>query len=174
LIDHENRLLWHANRRRLEFEVLRDSLLFVAGQLDETTGGAAVDIFKQPFSYRRTLYGFIDRQNLPGMLRTFDFASPDSHAPQRFATTVPQQALFLLNSPFVQEQAKALAARVSANGDPAKRIDRLYLLALGRHPTADELTLGLDFTREAGHSTQPVWEQYAQVLLLSNEFMFVD
>jgi len=74
----------------------------------------------------------------------------------------------------VQEQAKALAARVRANGDPAKRIDSLYLLALGRRPTSDELTLGLSFTREAGHSAQPVWEQYAQVLLLSNEFMFVD
>jgi len=63
---------------------------------------------------------------------------------------------------------------VSANGDPAKRIDRLYLLALGRHPNSDELALGLEFARQAGHSTQPIWEQYAQVLLLSNEFMFVD
>src|SRR5258708_35420364 len=99
------------NRPRLESEPLRDSLLFAAGQLDEAPGGPAVDLFKSPLSRRRTLYGFIDRQNLPGTLRTFDFASPDAHAPQRFSTTVPQQALFLLNSPFVQEQAKALAAR---------------------------------------------------------------
>ncbi|MFL5341995.1 MAG: DUF1553 domain-containing protein [Gemmataceae bacterium] len=172
-VDPENRLLGRMNRRRLEFEALRDSLLFVSGQLDETRGGLAVDLFKSPFSRRRTLYGFIDRQNLPGTLRTFDFASPDAHAPQRYATTVPQQALFLMNSPFVQEQAKALAKRCES-GTPAQRVEQTYRLALGRQPTADEVALGMQFVTADNHSPQSVWEQYAQVLLLSNEFVFVD
>ena len=74
---------------------------------------------------RRTIYGFIDRQNLPGLFRTFDFASPDTHAPQRYSTTVPQQALFLMNSPFAVQQAKAVAARPEVSGvsEPAVRVD---------------------------------------------------
>ena len=77
--DPENRLLSHFSRQRLDLEALRDSLLFVAGRLDFAIGGSAVDIVKEPFSNRRTVYGFIDRQNLPGLYRTFDFASPDTH-----------------------------------------------------------------------------------------------
>ena len=78
--DPENRLLSHMNRLRLEFEPLRDALLFAAGQLDPRMGGKGDDMTKPrpPFSHRRTVYGFIDRQNLPGVLRTFDFASPDA------------------------------------------------------------------------------------------------
>ncbi len=89
---------------------MRDSLLAVAGHLEDKLYGAPVDITTSPYSRRRTLYAFIDRQNLPGLFRNFDFASPDATNPQRFQTTVPQQALFLLNSPFAQEQAKALRA----------------------------------------------------------------
>jgi hypothetical protein len=168
--DPENRLLAHMNRRRLEFEALRDSLLFVGGRLDETRGGAAVDIFKSPFSRRRTLYGFIDRQNLPGVLRSFDFASPDAHTPQRFQTTVPQQALFLLNSPFVRQQAAALAKRTTGPDDRT-RIAQVYRFALARNPTEDEMALGLSFVN--GRKSE-VWDEFAQVVLLSNEFDFVD
>src|SRR5262249_6148115 len=74
--DPENRWLWRQTRRRLDWEALRDTLLAVSGQLDATVGGRAVDLFTPPFSGRRTLYGFVDRQNLPGVLRAFDFASP--------------------------------------------------------------------------------------------------
>jgi len=109
--DPENRLLTHMNRRRLDFESTRDSLLKVAGQLDESIGGRAVEITTQPFAKRRSVYAFIDRQNLPGVFRTFDFASPDATSPQRHVTTVPQQALFMLNNPFVIEQARALVAK---------------------------------------------------------------
>ena len=109
--DPANFLLWKFNRQRLDFEAMRDSLLAVSGRLDESMGGQAVDIVKETPVPRRTIYGFIDRQNLPGMFRTFDFASPDASSAQRFFTTVPQQALFLMNSPFVIEQAKALAKR---------------------------------------------------------------
>jgi hypothetical protein len=185
--DPENRLFWRQNRRRLDFESMRDSLLAAAGDSDWSMGGAAFDLTKQPFSRRRTVYGFIERQNLPGMLRTFDFASPDVHCPQRFTTTVPQQALFLMNSPFVVEQARRLAARpdVVAQNDPRLRIQRLYRHALGRPATADETEMGLEFVLNGRDelATEPshkeaeaisVWEQYAQVLLLSNEFMFLD
>jgi hypothetical protein len=184
-VDPDNRLLWRQNRRRLEFEAMRDSLLAVAGEIDLAAGGPSVDLAKDPFSRRRTVYGFVERQNLPGMLRTFDFASPDTHCPQRFTTTVPQQALFLMNSPFVVEQARRLANRpdVQAEADPRLRMQRLYRHALGRPASTEEMELGLNFVQRAAENpsstptatqTMNSWEQVAQVLLLSNEFMFVD
>ena len=147
-----------------------------AGRLDLTMGGPAVDIVNAPFSTRRTIYGFIDRQNLPGVFRTFDLASPDTTSPKRYETTVPQQALFLLNSPFVVEQAKELAARpdVVAHQDAAERIQHLYRLLFGRLPEHDELQLGLAFVKEPAARKMTAWERYAQVLLLSNEFATVD
>jgi mono/diheme cytochrome c family protein len=146
-LDPENRLLWSANRRRLEVEPLRDSMLAVSGQLDPTVGGPAVEITQPPYPHRRTLYGFIDRQNLQSFYRTFDLASPDTSNPQRFHTMVPQQALFMMNSPFVVEQAKALAHRpdVLSHADPADRIRALYRVLFGRSPAPDELALGLNY-----------------------------
>jgi hypothetical protein len=183
--DPDNRLLSHQNRRRLDFEAMRDSLLAAAGDIDLTAGGPAVDLAKQPFNRRRTVYGFVERQNLPGMLRTFDFASPDHHCPQRFTTTVPQQALFLMNSPFVVEQARRLANRpdVLAEADPGVRLQRVYRHALGRPASPVETEIGLKFVQHAEGSSASTlnapqsmgsWEQVAQVLLLSNEFIFVD
>ena len=99
------------NRRRLELEPMRDTLLAVSGAIDLKIGGRPQDILEQPFKPRRTIYGFIDRQNLPGMFRTFDLATPDSTSPQRFNTTVPQQALFMMNGPFVVEQTRHLLER---------------------------------------------------------------
>jgi hypothetical protein len=177
-IDPENRLLWKMNRRRLEFEPYRDSLLAVAGRLDPTSGGRPVDLFAVPFSTRRAIYGFIDRQDLPGTLRVFDFASPDVSTPKRAETTVPQQALFGMNSPFVIEQAKHLAARaeVAAAADAAGRVQALYRLVYSRSADADELAAGTRFLEEpvpTDSSLAPI-EQYAQALLLANEFVFVD
>ncbi|MCE9534392.1 MAG: PSD1 and planctomycete cytochrome C domain-containing protein [Planctomycetes bacterium] len=145
--DPENRLLARQNRRRIDFENLRDSLLLVSGQLDPAVGGKSVDLFKEPFPQRRTLYGFIDRQNLPGTLRIFDFASPDQHSPQRFTTTVPQQALYLMNSPFVMEQARKLVTRpeVAAKSNPDDRIAILVRLIHGRAATREELSLARAF-----------------------------
>ncbi len=146
--DPDNLLLAHFPRQRLDAEGLRDGLLAVAGHLDPAVGGRAIDIFAAPFSTRRTLYGFIDRQNLPGFFRTFDLASPDAHSPHRFQTSVPQQALFLLNSPFAEEQAKLLAAR-AAGGSDNERIQRLYRLAFARPPSAAETAVGLDYVHAA-------------------------
>ncbi|MDH3584035.1 MAG: DUF1549 and DUF1553 domain-containing protein, partial [Phycisphaerae bacterium] len=100
--DPENRLLWRQNRRRLEFEPLRDALLSVAGHLDRKMGGKGVKLTGSPASSRRAVYAWIDRQVLPDVFRIFDFASPDASSPHRPLTTVPQQALFMMNGAFVQ------------------------------------------------------------------------
>lgn len=180
-VDPENRLLGRQNRRRLDFEALRDGMLLASGKLDPKMGGKSVDLFKGQLTGRRSVYGFIDRQNLPGTFRAFDFASPDATSPQRYQTTVPQQALFLMNSPFIVEQAKAVAARTevkSADGDAAK-VKSIYRAVLGRNPSKEEATLAAEFLIDA-EEVKPAAnqlgaiEQFAQVLLLSNEFAFVD
>lgn len=151
-IDPENRLFWRQNRRRLNFEAMRDAVLAVSGQLDRTVGGPSVQITEVPFPTRRSLYAFIDRQNLPGLFRTFDFASPDTHAPKRYETTTPQQSLYLLNSPFVLEQA-AHAAQHATGGDSnlsdEERIIRLYRTVLARRPTDEELQAARAFIAES-------------------------
>jgi len=192
--DPENRWLWRMNRRRLDWESLRDSLLTVSGQIDVTMGGKSVPLLSEPFSTRRSIYGFIDRQNLPGLFRTFDFVAPDSSAPQRLQTTVPQQALYLLNSPFMRQQTIATAARVLSMKDgsnqitPEKQIDALYQTVLSRSAAPDEVELGREFLSEtfsgeaspsrsaAGDPSAAfdLWHEYVQALLLSNEFCFVD
>ena len=126
------------NRQRLDFESTRDSLLAAVGQLDETRGGRAGDLADAAYR-RRTIYGAIDRQNLPSVFRAFDFASPDASSPQRFTTTTPQQALYFLNSPFVIRQAKALAARPDIQfANPQARIAQLYRTLFAREATPQE------------------------------------
>ncbi|HZN64399.1 MAG TPA: DUF1553 domain-containing protein, partial [Tepidisphaeraceae bacterium] len=143
--DPTNRLLWRFDRQRLDFEAMRDSLLAVAGQLDtEGAGGRPVDMFS---SNRRSVYGKVDRQFLPGVFRVFDFANPDLHIPQRPTTTVPQQALFFMNSPFVTERARGLAARPDVAGatDPTERVKRMYRIVYQRPPTEQQVQAGIRF-----------------------------
>jgi hypothetical protein len=178
-IDADNRLLARASRRRLDFEALRDALLAVSGNLDGKMGGAAVDITTAPYSKRRTIYGFVDRQNLPGVFRTFDFASPDSSTPQRYQTTVPQQALFLLNHPFVLEQARAVVKGAGSLAEPKVALRQMYKSIYAREPDADEVRLGLEFVERSSALPRPAsglspWECLAQALLVANEFAFVD
>lgn len=126
--DPENRLLWRMNPRRLSWEQFRDSMFAASGDLDLTKiGGKPADLFAQPFTNRRTLYGLIDRQFLPVLLRTFDFANPDLHIPKRAETTVPQQALFFMNHPLVLDRARALAAYANQKAEKAE--DRVQILA---------------------------------------------
>lgn len=175
--DSENRLLSRFPRQRLELESLRDSMLLVSGLLDVKVGGPSIDSTREPFSHRRTVYGYIERQNLPGMFRTFDFANPDTHSPQRFSTTVPQQALFLMNSKFVSHIAKSIVQRpeVSWTVDPNERIESLYRLLFQRSPRPDELHRCRRFLDGMPTSNQPsAWEQFAQALLMINEFAFVE
>lgn len=184
LADPENRLLSHQNRQRLDLEALRDSLLWASGRLDTKVGGPAVEITMPPYSTRKTVYGFIDRQNLQGLFRTFDFASPDASSAQRYRTTVPQQALYMMNSPFLVEQAKALAARpeFAVGAAPAAKVRTAYRLLFSRAPTPEELAAAVSFLK-AGASTQLAadrapklsrWEEFCQALLITNEFCFVD
>jgi hypothetical protein len=149
-VDPGNRLLWRANIRRLEFEALRDSLLAIGGDLDATMYGRPVDIEKEPFSTRRTIYGLVDRSDIADTLINFDFANPDLPTGRRHETTVPQQALFLMNSPLVIEQAKRLVAlpEFQACPDEAARIDFLYQRIYQRPPRADEVKLGCEFVAE--------------------------
>ncbi|MGQ0635952.1 MAG: PSD1 and planctomycete cytochrome C domain-containing protein [Planctomycetaceae bacterium] len=212
--DPENRFLSKMNRRRLDFEAMRDTILAVTGNLDSASGARPVDLAPPPilvspigsiasrdpppdkrhFSTLRSIYGFIDRQNLPGLFRTFDFADPDTATVQRTETTIPQQALFFLNSLFVREEARTMLQRPELNQlkRAVPRIQRLYQLIYQRDPRPEEIELGLEFMIAAQAASLSVrsavdgealtsnserlapWEQYAQVLLMSNELMFVD
>jgi hypothetical protein len=103
------------------------------------------------------------------------FDTPDSTAPveKRIASTVAPQALFLLNHPFVLGQTRALAKRVLGGGDTRQRIERVYILLYGRPPGAEELQVGLEFLGRDG-AAEGIWEEYCQVLLCANEFIYVD
>jgi hypothetical protein len=176
-IDPENRLLWRANRRRLDLETMRDSLLAISGRLDAKMGGRVTDAADNPLDRRRTVYGKVDRQDVPNLYRAFDFASPDQTTSQRPRTTVPQQALFAMNSAFVVEQAKALAARVAHEPSANRRVAALYRYVLCREPEPAETQAALRFLdaeQVDKESKLTAWEQLAQVLLLTNEAMFVD
>ena len=180
-IDPANRLLSRMPPRRLEFEALRDAMLKISGRLDFAVGGRPVELWKKgsaAASTRRTLYGFIDRQNLPGILRAFDFASPDTSCPQRHETSVPQQTLFLLNAPFVIEQAKALAAQpaVAAARTPEDTVRALYAVAFARPPSAIEVQIGLSLLNvpSGNGSDLSSREIFAQTLLISNASAFID
>jgi hypothetical protein len=156
-LDPENQLLWRMNRRRLEIESVRDSMLVAAGRLDLTAGGVPFPLTAEPSTPRRSVYGFIERGRVPALLSAFDFASPDQHAPLRYVTTVPQQALFFLNSPFVAEQSSALANRseITRASNPSEKIDRMYKLALGRSPDRRELEAGLKFVSQGAEPAAP-------------------
>ncbi|MBI3414141.1 MAG: DUF1549 domain-containing protein [Verrucomicrobia bacterium] len=180
-IDPDNKLLWHFPRRRLDLEAMRDTLLFVSGRLDLTMGGRSSDIASDALNCRRTVYGLVDRQDLPGMFRAFDFAVPDQCVDRRPRTSVPQQALFVMNSSFAIEQAKALAALAAEISSDPLRAVMLYIKILGRVPAQDEVGRAVQFIHEAegdaGSGSVPQlapWEQFAQVLLMSNELMFVE
>ncbi len=172
-VDPENSLLWRMNRRRLDFEATRDSLLFVSGRMDPSIGGPAMPDLFASNATRRTLYGKIDRLNLPNVYRAFDFPDPASTNPRRDQTTVAPQALFLMNHPFAIESAKAVLARPDVAGEPdvSRRVDRLYHVLYGRSPSAEEASLAKDFLAGADPSA---WSRFVQALMIANEFVFVD
>lgn len=177
-IDADNRKLWRMNPRRLDVEAWRDSLLTVTGELDRTVGGAPVENLSD--SMRRTLYGAVsrngDRFASESFMRLFDFPLPRATNEGRKSSVVPQQSLFMLNSPFMIARARALAARLQREcTDDSLRLERAYQLLYGRKPSPDERQLGLEFlaaeTDPAAEQKLSPWEQYAQVLLGANEFI---
>ncbi|MEY5027433.1 MAG: hypothetical protein RLZZ244_2961 [Verrucomicrobiota bacterium] len=226
--DPTNQWLWRFNLQRLDFEQIRDTLLTVSGQLDRSSTGGhpfrlagdsarpAVPLKKGAGTpppeihedlanqNRRSLYAMIDRSSLPEILQTFDFANPDISTGERILTTVPQQALFLLNSPFVAEQVRAILARPDfpKNGSAEDKIRFLYRTSLQRAPSKQELKLGEQFLSSGPQSglespnpllfpaptdppaarkkpvaaadrTLSLLERYTQVVLLTNELMYV-
>ena len=195
-VDPDNRLLWRMPARRLEVEAWRDAMLAVSDKLDRTVGGPSVPL-SSPDNFRRTFYASVSRHDLDSMLRLFDYPDPNVTSDARTTTTVPLQQLFVLNSEFMIRQAKAFAARLTANAgeSDADRIRKAFLLAYNRLPSDRELLLGLTFLQQkpsadsAGNASLTLagnkapmptvttlsrWEQYAQVLLSANEFMVID
>jgi hypothetical protein len=152
---------------------MRDSLLAAAGKLDRTVGGPSVQNFLAGNARRRTLYAHLDRLNVPGIYRTFDFPSPDSTSAKRSETTVPPQALFLMNHPFVMECAKNLVNRpdVASLTEPNKKLDRVFAILYSRKPTDRERALAVEVL--AGDPAK-AWPRFAQALLMTNEFLFID
>ena len=146
-VDPGNRLLWHANLRRLEFEPLRDSLLAIGGLLDTNLYGKPVDLRQKPDSTRRTVYDLVDRANVSDVLINFDFATPEMETGVRHTTTVPQQALFLMNSPLVIKLAQQLVAMPAFTDitDDQERLQFLYERIYQRQPEPEEIKLGLEF-----------------------------
>jgi hypothetical protein len=185
--DGANRLYWRANRQRLDAEAIRDSVLFVAGDLDlKKTGGPSTDFADDNF--RRTVFCKVSRYRLDNFLQVFDFPNPSFTAEQRFTTIVPLQRLYFMNSSFVYKQAEAFAQRVydeapgfDKTSDTA-RMQKAYRILFGRAASAAETKAGLDFLQAhpetpgeqvAGQPTT-AWKEYARVLLSSNEFEFVN
>ncbi len=199
-VDPENRLLWRMSPRRLEAEALRDAVLAVSGTLDLSpaeksvvskvgngdigrtlkTGLFAVDHTK------RSVYLPIVRGVVPEMLRIFDFPEPSIIAGSRDVTTIPTQALYMMNSPFVVEQSREMADRLlTERDDDTDRIDLGYWLALGRSATSQEIARSLTFIdttceaiaddqRTQQDARHMAWAGFCQVMLASAEFRYLE
>jgi mono/diheme cytochrome c family protein len=153
--DPENRLLWRMNRRRADFETMRDSILAVSGRLEPKLGGQPFDLVANFGTPRRTLYALIDRQNLPAVFRTFDFANPDYHVARRNQTTTPQQALWMLNHPFARQQADLLAEKLAGNASDEAKVAQLYRTILGRAPKSSEVKQAIAYVSEVRRAPAP-------------------
>ena len=172
--DPDNLYLSSMNRKRLNFEAMRDGMLQVSGELDLTMRGPSQKLHSKPYSKRRAVYGYIDRQNISPTLNSFDFANPNIHAPQRVETTVPQQALFAFNHPFIIERSATLAKKASESttANPSSQVEFLYHHILSRDPNKEEIGLGIEFLGQEPKISN--LEDLAQALLVSNEFFFTD
>jgi hypothetical protein len=155
-VDPTNTLVFKMNRRRLDVEAMRDSILADAGTLDLKMGGHPVEILgDEP---RRTIYATINRENVPGFLSNFDFALPEMSSPMRSESIVPTQALFLMNSPFVIEQARKMAAlpEIEHAANDEARVRQFYLRVFQRQPGKEDLADALGFFRQqASYKPEP-------------------
>ncbi len=176
-IDADNRYLWQMSRKRLDVEAWRDALLDVSGRLDRQLFGPSTDL-GDASNVRRTIYAKISRHQLDNLLRLFDFPDANITSAKRSHTTVPQQQLFVLNSQFMVEQAKAFAARLERESpeDDDSRIRLAFELAYSRPATDLEVELGLAYLAGPSDEQDKLsrWERYAQVLLGANEFTYLD
>ncbi|MBT5599618.1 MAG: DUF1549 domain-containing protein [Planctomycetaceae bacterium] len=178
-VDGDNKYLWRYPPRRMDVELWRDSLMFATGELDQQLGGPPQNNILQ--SRRRTVYAASSRNGdqfeSDRFLRLFDFATPRASIAKRTTTTIPQQFLFMLNSQFMIERARQFFNRLAIESEDSQtRIERGYALLYNREPTQEELTIGLAFVASPptqGTDKLDKWIQYCQVLLSSNELMFI-
>jgi mono/diheme cytochrome c family protein len=202
IADPENRLLWRMNLRRLDAETLRDSLIAVAGKLDTTMGGPPIKLAMQPdglqvvsrkeapaSQWRRSIY-LTARRNYPlTFLNVFDYPAIDTNCTRRVQSATPLQSLTMMNDPFTIESAAYLVARVGemvgSDAPAAKRIEVVYPLVFARKPNAAEIQWGETHLKEQLRiyvaANEPVTQasakaflSLAQMLLSSNEFLYVD
>ncbi|MCA8998053.1 MAG: DUF1553 domain-containing protein, partial [Planctomycetaceae bacterium] len=194
-LDPDNRLLWRANRKRLSAEAIRDTALFSAGLLDNgivdspvaelgtlVTQNRADDAgYEQKSSSLRTLYLPVIRNELPSLMRVFDFADPDFVTGSRAETNVPSQALWMLNGPFVRTHAEQVTDRVlNLNlSTDSEKIEKLFLLTVGRPPTETEAEISLNFLEQARDSnasseSKLPWQDLTHAIFASSGFRMLD
>ena len=200
LADPENRLLWRAHRQRMDVEVLRDSLLALSGQLDESPGGSLLPTPNRNYvtstanvnpavynSNRRSIYLPVVRSALYDVFTAFDFADPSTLAGQRDQTTVAPQALFMMNSSFVLDQVRVLAAQMTQRKDLElpTRLRQLYQLSYSRDPSEGEVARAVGYLdrikttlQQSGVAASEVelraWVSLCRALLSANEFIYVE
>ena len=185
-VDADNRLLWRANRRRLDAEQLRDALLLLGGKLDRTMYGPGFQDFviekpqhsphyeyhlhdpNDPKSHRRSIYRFIVRSQPQPFMTTFDCADPSMQVDKRNESLSPLQALALLNNRLTLAMSEHFAERLSEHGSVRRQIERAFLEAIGRRPNSDELPSLVAYAEQHGSAAA------CRVVLNLNEFIFVD
>ncbi len=190
--DPDNRLLWRANKRRLDAEVIRDAMLAVSGQLDGSRrpGSVVAELTGQSLSLigfndkipkdldgsrRRSIYLPVIRNHLPDILEQFDFATPTLVTGDRDVTNVPLQALYLLNGAFVRTQAQALAERLlRESSSQDDRISLAFSLCFSRSPDVKEKAIAQRFFESQSGDELAVWSSYCQALLSTAEWRNVD
>jgi hypothetical protein len=176
-IDSDNQNLWRMNRRRLSIEQWRDTILLLAGKL-ENGGGKSLEL-EDPTNFRRTVYARISRLQLNNVLMQFDYPDANVHAEKRSTTTTPIQKLYEMNSAFILDSAKTIANRITAQkpgakSDTSRQVDAAYQLILDRPPDQSEKRLALDFLKRTPAPELSRWDEYIQALLISNEMFYVD
>jgi Protein of unknown function (DUF1553)/Protein of unknown function (DUF1549)/Planctomycete cytochrome C len=171
--DPTDRWVWRMTPRRLDVEAWRDAILKVSGALDLTAGGPSLDL-ESPDNVRRTVYAKVSRSRPHALFRLYDFPDATQHSPAREITTTPLQQLFVMNSEFLQSQAAELAGVAEDLGGDSQGVGFLYRQIFGRDPKPKEVDLGLNFlTKGKEQLGREVWPEYAQALLGTNEFIFL-
>ncbi|HAH45008.1 MAG TPA: hypothetical protein DCM07_09155 [Planctomycetaceae bacterium] len=198
--DPENRLLWRMNRKRLEAEAIRDSILAVCGQLDLEMGGSMLGVENRKYvtstsnvnpvvydTNRRSVYLPIVRSALYEVLQAFDFADPSVLSGDRTHTTVAPQALFMMNSKFILENTRVFAEQImhQTHLDPPEKVNLIYERVFSRPATEEETSRALEYLKlyrgeldalelPQEEKTQLTWQSLCRVLISSNEFLFVN
>jgi hypothetical protein len=180
--DPENRLFWRMNRRRLDAESIRDTILLVSGQLQfEMSGSSIPPELRADYGYvdtgtRRSVYIPVLRNALPEVFEVFDFADPSMVTGTRSSSTVAPQALFLMNHPWVLDQSRLAAERLMAEPglDSMQRLDLAYRRALARSPTDGEKRIARRFLEESKGSELEAWTQLHRALFASIDFRYLN